>query len=75
MTRLDEFTRVLDIAVSNLAESVPIFHRPTLNLEFLRRELSASIFCFGLLASDRSDFHEIGCSLLHRLREDIILVL
>lgn len=66
--------RVLDIAIRSLAESMPIFHRPTLNIEFLRRELTASIFCFGLLVSDRSEFHEIGCSLLHRLRQDIISV-
>ena len=62
------------MAVSRLADSLPILHRPTLNFEFLHRELSASILCFGLLASDQPDFHEIGCSLLHRLREDIILV-
>lgn len=71
---LDDFTRVFDIAVNGLAESLPIFHRPTLNFEFLRRELTTSIFCFGLLASARPDFHDIGCSLLHRLRQDIILV-
>jgi hypothetical protein len=70
----DEVARVLDIAFSTLAESLPIFHRPTLNFEFLRRELSASIFCFGLLVSERPDFHEIGCSLLHRLREETIVV-
>jgi hypothetical protein len=74
LNTLDEFSQILHIAVSSLAESLPIFHRPTLNFEFLHRELTASIFCFGLLVSDQPDFHEIGCSLLHRLRGDIILV-
>lgn len=69
---IEETRRILDNAIRYLESCLPIFHRPTLNLEFATKELTTSFFIIGLLISGYVTAHKIGCKLLRRLRGDLL---
>ncbi|RDL42472.1 Uncharacterized protein BP5553_02451 [Venustampulla echinocandica] len=69
---IEDTRRILDIAMTYLETCLPMFHQPTLSLDFVASELSASFLSIGLLICGDLNAHEIGCVLLQRLRGDLL---
>jgi hypothetical protein len=69
---IEDTSRILAIATTYIETCLPMFHQPTLSLEFVARELCASFLTIGLLICGDLNAHEIGCGLLQRLRGDLL---
>lgn len=65
---------LLETAFLHIDTFLPIFHRPTLDLNSIPRELCATFMCMGLFLSNRPGAYDAACRLLARLRGMILSI-
>jgi hypothetical protein len=66
--------QIIQNGLLHLNRYAPFFHRPSRDINTLPVELCTALLVIGLLISEDTDAHDIGCIMLTSLRESILKV-